>query len=153
MKFLYRVYPLLAVDFLPHFRQSPSAWNLATKFNHSIIIARKCFAGAAIWGWCLRACDYTLAIRTGLEPVASTVTGWRDTLLHQRTIDATYTESPTANYRMNTTDATRNSRKNDGNGGKKEKGLKVSQLATDFITNTAIVLLSRHKTSKSALKG
>jgi hypothetical protein len=54
---------------------------------------------------------------------------------------------------MNTADATRNSRKNDGNGGKKEKGLKVSQLATDFITNTAIVLLSRHKTSKAALKG
>ena len=27
-----------------------------------------------------------MATRTGLEPVASTVTGWRDTLLHQRAI-------------------------------------------------------------------
>ena len=47
---------------------------------------------------------------------------------------------------------TRGSRENDGNGGKKEKGLKVSQLATDFITDTAIVSMLGSETGKAALK-
>ena len=93
-----------------------------------------------------------MATPTGIEPVISSVTGWRNNHLYHGAIDATYTESPTANYRMNTADATRNSRKNDGNGGKKEKGLKVSQLATDFITYAAIFLLTRCQTGKAALK-
>ena len=57
--------------------------------------------------------------------------------------DATYTESLTANYRMNTVDANPHSM------AKKRKSIIFAKFADNFAADTTILLTIRHKASKA----
>ena len=43
--------PVFYIVWFPSSFLDPSVWKLASIFNHSIIIACKCFAGRVIWSW------------------------------------------------------------------------------------------------------